>query len=254
MADNNNRVNTSTQIRNLYSDGMSYLNISFFNTNLSFKFYPFLGRSNVGRSNYDLNNGLNTTVNFEGAFMLHNICTELIEGKRNDVDLTIPCAQGAQLMLQAKPNGNNVDVIFSIMKNNITIPHKFATMTYTTKNVNGQPETVTVQTGLGAFMKTIEGYLTGINADRHLDKMTEDYVKSLQNDQQQNNNQNNNRPNNYGNNNYRNNNNGGYKKQYNNNYKRPYNNQNGNNFPNNQQNNGWQPPKQQDLATYQIPN
>ena len=41
-----------------------------------------------------------------------------------------------------------------------------------------------LDSGLGAFVKTIEGYLTGINADRHLNKLTDDFIK-IQNQKQQ---------------------------------------------------------------------
>lgn len=256
MADNNNnRTTTSTQIRNMYSEGMSYLNMKFFNTNLCFQFYPFLSRDNVGRNTYDMKNGLSTTVNFAGAHGLWQVANDIIEGKIKEITHDIPCASGANLVLQCRtaPNGEP-EVIFSISKNNITIPFKFNVVTRTIKNGAGQTEIYYIQNELGAFMDTIKGYLNGINADRHLDKLTDDFVKSLgdqaqqgQNQQQQNGGQN---FNNRGNNNFRGNNfNNNYKKpNYNNNgYKRQYNN-NGNN------NGGWQPPQQQNLSSYEIKN
>jgi hypothetical protein len=36
---------------------------------------------------------------------------------------------------------------------------------------NGQMVTKVIQSGLGAFAKTLEGYLTGIGIDYHLNKM-----------------------------------------------------------------------------------
>ena len=42
MAENIIKTATSTQIRNFYSDGLSYMNVKFFNTNLSFNLYPFI--------------------------------------------------------------------------------------------------------------------------------------------------------------------------------------------------------------------
>lgn len=255
MADNN-RTNTTTQIRNMYSDGMSYLNIKFFNTNLSFSFYPFMSKSNTGLSSYDMKNGLSTTVNFEGAFALYQVSKEIIEGKIKDIDMTIPCAAGANLTLQCKVNNGQTDVTFTISKNNTTIPFKFPVMMQNIRNEHGQMEVKCIYSGLGAFMKTVEGYLNGINADRHLDKLTDDYVKSIQNNTNQqpqqppNNQQNFNNRNNNGN--YRGNNNyNNYKKPYNN-YKKPYNGNN-NNFPNPPQN-GWQPPQSQDFNSYEIKN
>ena len=248
MANNNNqRTNTSTQIRNFYSDGISYLNISFFNTKLAFKFYPFLSKDNMGRSTYDLQNGLNTTVDFEGAYALHKVSQDIINGNLSEVVLSIPCAAGASLKLERKIGQNGMmDTIFSITKNNTTIEYKFHTMTLQVKE-NGQFITKTIESDLGAFTKTIEGYLNGINSDRHLDKLTEDYVNSIgDNSNKQNS----------GYNSYQNNNNG-YKKNYNNGNNRggsyrKYNNNQQFNPNNNGYNNS--APNQQNLSTYHIPN
>lgn len=250
-SDNNKKPGTSTQIRNFYSDGMAYLNTSFFNTNLSFKFHPFISKDNIGRSTYDMKNGLNTTVNFEGAYALYHAAKSIIDGKVNELDLPIPCAAGATLNLARRlaQDGMMMETIFSITKNNVTIEFRFSTFTYQTKE-NGQIVTKVIESGLGAFMKTVEGYLNGINSDRHLDKLTEDYVKSLgeNNGNQQGNN------NSGGYQQYRgNNNNGGYRKNYNNNngnngYRKQY----YNNGTNQQYNNNQ--PSQQNLSTYQIHN
>lgn len=245
MDNNQNRTATSTQIRNFYSDGMAYMNVKFFNTNLSFSLYPFISKDNTGRSNYDLKNGIQTTVNFEGAYALYQSAKDIIDGKINDLHMVIPCAAGAEITMDRKlsPAGK-METLFSISKNNVTITFRFQTVEQQT-NENGQVVVKIIETGLGAFMKTVEGYLNGINADRHLDKLTEDYAKLQQNQQggQQGG---------YNNNNgYRNN---GYKKPYQGGgYKKPYNqggyNQGG-------QQGGWNnnPPKQQDMSSYNIQN
>lgn len=261
MANTNyqNRTQTSTQIRNLYSDGMSYLNIRFFNTNLSFSFYPFINKDNNGLSNYDTKNGQQTTVNFESAFTLFQTSKDIINGKITECDLQVPCLAGAILNMKRElaPDGK-YQTTLSITKNNVTIPFKFQVIEIKVKE-NGQQVTKNIESGLGAFMKTIEGYLNGINADRHLDKLTEDFAKLQQGQNNNGNNQQGNQQGNY-NNNYRNNNNNGnyYKKPYNNNnggYKKPYN----NNYQNNNQNSGWNnnqssQPKQQDMSSYNIQN
>lgn len=230
-------TNTTTQIRNLYSDGMSYMNIKFFNTNLSFSLYPFISKDNLGKSSYDMKNGQVTTVNFEGAAALELTIEDIINGKIQECNLPIPCAGGASLNLERKLGQNGtMETIFSISKNGVTIPFKFQTMTIQVKE-NGQIVTKIVESGLKSFLSIVKGYSTGINADRHLDKLTEDYVNSL--NKNGNNTQNNNS-------NYQNkfNNNSNYKKPYNNNYnKKSY---NGNNYNNNDQQ-GW---KQQDMSTY----
>lgn len=234
MAMNNNQQQqqkpaTTTQIRNMYAEGMSYLNMRFFNTNLAFSFYPFV--NNNGRGSYDLKHGQSTTVNFEGAFALYSVAHEIIDDKVQEINVQIPCASGATLTLERKLGlSGNMETLFTINKNNITIPFKFNTITHQAKE-NGMLVTKTIEVGLGAFMKTIEGYLNGINADRHLDKLTDDYVKNIQEStpqSSQNNFQNN------GNNNYRSG-NSNYKKPYNGNngYRRSNNNGNYSNYNNN---------------------
>ena len=250
MSEQQNRVNTSTQIRNLYSDGMSYLNMKFYNTNLSLQFTPFVSKDNTGKSTYDQTRSLVTTINWDSAFALHKVANEIInKNPAYEISkLSIPCNQ-CTLDLERRVGNNGPETILSISKNNASIPFKFATHQSQVME-NNQMVTKIVESGLGVFAKTLEGYLTGINADRHLDKFTEDYVKSLEGNKDnsqapqkpayQNNYQNNNynKNNNYRNNNYQNK--GGYKKPYNN-----YNNQN---------NNSWetQQPNQQNMSTYQI--
>lgn len=228
MANSNDDINVSTQIRNLYSDGISYLNVSFYNLNLSFKFYPFKERNiNNGRSRYDLNNGKNTTVNFEGAYVLYDLADKITKGiapEVNGVEQSIPCAKGAELMFERKlnPSTNQMETTFTIKKEGVIIPFKFSTTTRKVM-VNGKIETKVVEAGLGAFMKIIDGYLVGINSDRHLDKYTEEYAKKKEAE---------------------NNRNGGYKKSSN----KPYYNQKNNS------NNGWAQQTQQNMSSYNIQN
>lgn len=243
------RTQTNTQIRNFYSDGYSYLNTRFFNTNLSFSFSPFLNKDANGRPNYDTSKSISTSVNFEGAFALYDMAQKLIANPSMTASVQVPC-NGATLTLERR-NANPSEVFFSINKNNENIQFKFAS--YPVNNANGVS---VVEAGLGAFMKTVEGYLTGINADRHLDKLTEDYakLKEGQSGQQggpqrgnfpQNNYQRNNW--NGGNNNYRKNNGGGNFQRRNNNW----NNNNNQNRNNNQQ--SWETkPNTQNISTYQI--
>lgn len=253
MAGNNQvSTQTSTQIRNMYSDNMAYMNIKFFNTNLSFQLYPFQSKDETGRSKFDMQHGQMTTVNFEGAFSLYQASKDIIDGKIRECNLLIPCANGATLTLERKMGMNNImETYFTINKNNVIIPFKFMTQTYNA-NENGQNVQKVIECGLGAFMKTIEGYLTGINADRHLDKLTEEFVKAQsengnnQNSYSSNNNSNNNgyRSNNYNKGNSNNRGNYNYRKNY-------YNNNNNSNGNNNGFNDG---SRQQNMSTYNIPN
>lgn len=237
MADKQH-TSTSTQIRNLYSDGISCMNIKFYNTSLGFQLYPFTGKDSNGRSTYDTKNGQQTTVSYDGAFALYQMCNQIIDGKVQEGIITVPC-MGATITLERKLGLNGPETVFSLTKNNVTIPFKFSVISQQIKE-NGNVTTKQIESGVGAFMKTVEGYLTGVNADRHLDKLTEEYAKlngEQQNEQPQ---QQQNRPN-YNNNNFkpRNNNN------YNNNYR------NNNNRGNNN-NNNWQQRQQQSFQEYNI--
>lgn len=272
MSNNNNRAQTSTQIRNFYSEGLSYLNVKFFVSNLSFSFYPLLSKDSNGISKYDLKNGQQTTVNYAGAYAIYKIASDIIDGKITECDLTVPCLAGELKLKRELGIDGKYQTVFSITKNNVTIPFKFKVIEVNTK-VNGQPVVTYIEHDLGAFQKTIEGYLTGINADRHLDKLTEEYaaLQQGQNVTQNNNQQGNNNQQNYGNNNYGNSNNNyrnnGYKKQYNgnngNNGNNGYNKKQYNNTNNGYNNNGYQQggnnnwnkqPNQQALSSYNIPN
>jgi hypothetical protein len=228
---------TSTMVRNFYSDGMSYINIKFYNTLLSFSFHPFVSKDATGRSVYDNQKSLMTTVNWESAFAIYMIAEDIIYGRNTSpCSIVIPCASDASLILERRiiPMLNTttpvMETIFSIKKNNEMIPFKFKTQQVQIIE-NGQSITKVVESGLGAFAKTIEGYLTGINSERHLNRLTDDYIKSQQGNQ---------------NNQYQSNsNNTGYqKKPW---QKKQYNNYNSNNNPQ-----PWESP-QQNISTYQLP-
>lgn len=238
---NNQKTSTSTQIRNFYSDGMSYLNVSFYNTNLSLKFCPFISKDNMGRSTFDLKNGQSTTIDFERASALSQIADDIIDGKVNELDLPIECLGGSLDLHRGPAADGTIETVLTLTKNGMTIPFRFKTMTYQVKE-NGQTITKILECGLKAFKSTVDGYLTGINADRHLDKLTDDYIKlqEANNPQQPQQQQRNN--NNYRNNNYNN----GYKKNYNNNN---YQNNRGGWNNNNQQ----QQSQQQNMSTYTLP-
>ena len=228
------QTSTSTQIRNMYSDS-AYLNIKFYNTNLSFNFSPLMNKDANGRNNYNTSKSLQTTVNFDGAYALYEMSNKLINDTGLVGSVAIPC-NGATLTLERRVELG--PTFFSIQKNNETISFQFAQHIIQTKN--GQQ---TIESGLGAFAKTVDGYLTGINADRHLDKLTEDYakLKSGENNPQGSSNQ--------GQGGYQKNRNynGGYQKG--NNYRR--NNWNGNG---NQQSWETKQPNHQNMSSYQIQN
>jgi uncharacterized protein DDB_G0289917 len=208
---------------------------------------PFLNKDANGRPNYDLTKSISTTVNFEGAYGLYDMANKLIQHPTMTGGVDIPC-NGAMIRLERR-TATPSEVFFTINKNNDSISFKF-TSYQTTLNENGQQTQQTIESGLGAFAKTVEGYLTGINSDRHLDKLTEDYAKLRGGNQQggpqrgnfpQNNYQ---RNNNY-NNNYRKNNNGG-------NFQRRNNNWNNNQNRNNNQQSWETKPNTQNISSYHI--
>lgn len=259
MADNNQgRTSTSTQIRNMYSDGMAYLNIKFFNTNISFQFAPFISKDATGRSSYDQQKSLMTTANFDGAFALYKMALDIVNGGTAAQGglLSVPCAGGAALILERKMGQNGqMETYLVISKNNTSIPFRFSTHQMQVSE-NGQMITKTIESGLGAFLKTLDGYLTGINAERHLNKLTDDFAKSKEGQQPagntfqtgsgyqqkpwQNNGGGFKKP-------WQGNNNGGYKKPWQGNN----NNNNGGQQP---PQNSWESkqPNQQNMSTYQI--
>ena len=174
---NANRTSTNTQIRNFYADGVSYMNTKFYNTSFAIALYPFTGKDENGRSNFD-KTGVATTISYEGAAALSQVCDRILNGNYQEVSLSIPCFN-ASMILERKPGASGqLETVMIITKNNITVTFPFATMPVQIKD-NGVPQTKMIETTLAAFKATLDGYLNGINADRHLDKLTEDYVKTL---------------------------------------------------------------------------
>lgn len=233
------QTKTSTQIRNMYCD-LSCLNIKFYNVNLSLQFTPFMQKSPNGMNTYDKSRLLVTTIDYESAYALYQAIKGIIEKKYpNGVTLSIPCNDG-MLVLERKMDNGEFATFLVLSKNNTTIPFKFNTKTV---KVNGGNDEV-IEAGLGVFLKTVEGYLTGINADRHLDKLTEDFAKLMNGDSSENNNQKFNT-----NTSYQKNNNYNNKKNWNKN-----NNWNNKNNYQNRNNNSWEQnqPNQKNFSSYQL--
>lgn len=253
MADfNNNSKGTSTHIRTLYSEDMAYLTITFYNTNLSFKFVPFMGKDANGKNKYNEGKTVTTTINFEGATLLQQSALEVVNtfGPTDTIMVPIECNNGVRIIFERKLDQNNqMSSWLSIDKNGETVPFKFSSKIINI-NKNGQATTKIIETGVLVLIKIIEGYLTGINASRHLNKLTEDFAKAQENKQpgaqQQGGYQNKPYNNNY------------QKKPYNNYQKKPYNNNYQNNYQQQQQpnQNSWvnnTPSQTVGMASYNIP-
>ena len=171
MYNKNPYESTSTFIRNLYSLGYSSMRISFYKVNLSLLFQPFEGKNpRTGLSIYN-KRGIMTTVTYEGAAALWKSCYDIIHGSVETLTLVIPCAAGASLTLEKKAPG---EIFITINKDNQLIPFKFASQTIKVKE-NGVETVKIVETGLSVFMKVIDGYLEGTNADGHLNKLGDDF-------------------------------------------------------------------------------
>jgi hypothetical protein len=163
----------------MYSEGLSYMNIKFYNMTLSFSLQPFVSKDPTGKSLYNQQEALMTTVGWAGASAFWKLGMDIIEGKISKGSVTIPCMQGASLTLEKKLGANGPETFFTISKNGKIVSFRFETHQSVVEE-NGQMIPKIIETGLIAFVKTINSYLEGTNTDRHLDKFTDDYVKSLE--------------------------------------------------------------------------
>lgn len=176
----------NTYIRTLYSEGLSSIMIGFFNENLSFSFAPCIGKNHSGFDQFDIPKSLRTTINYEMASFLYQLAMSVVNGKYAEQQISgvIHCNNNTTLIFEYKPDQyNQMGSCLTINKNNEMISFKFKTHIYRVKE-NGQMITKIIQSGLGALAKTLDGYLTGINADGHLNKLLDD-LESLQNENQQ---------------------------------------------------------------------
>jgi hypothetical protein len=224
----------------LYSNGISCLTIKFFNTNLSFGFQPFSGKDQNGFNQFNKDKTITTTVNYEGAAMLWKTANDILDNKINKCSVQIQCAGGTTLLFERRPSDNQLETWFTINKNGEIIPFKFNIHIRDIEE-NGQLIKQQIESGLLVFAKTINGYLEGINASRHLDKLTDDYVKSLGDKASNNSFQTN----------------SGYQKKYNKpynpNYKKNYNNNyNQNNNQNYSLREEWETQNNQNMSSYNI--
>lgn len=178
---------TTTQVRTFYSEGIAYISTQFFNTNFSINIVPFASKDPTGKITYDRQGGVGTTINFEAAFTLFEALHGIYNGTKYAKGgiVNLPCTGGATLVLERKVGTTGqMETWLICSKNGKTSSFKFATI-MTKEMVNGTMTDVISEAGVGAFGMTIHGYLTGINDGRHLDKLTEDYVKSLEPNAQQ---------------------------------------------------------------------
>jgi hypothetical protein len=169
----------STFMRNFYAPGYSSMTLSFFNWNLSLRFYRYSGKDKDGFDRYDLKNGITTTVNYENASYLHQTAMLILKGinTEKEIKAELPC-YNATIILEWKPDHDNqMAAYLSIEKNDQSISFRFRTHTVKVME-NGQMVTKVIQSGLGAFAMTLESYLNGTGIDFHLYKMLNDFENS----------------------------------------------------------------------------
>ena len=171
----------STFIRNFYGENHC-LTFGFFNQNLSLRISSSSpngsGRSNMG-------NGVTATVNFEAACYLYQVAMSIVNeiGPEKEKRALIERGDTTIILEYVRDQHNQLVASLTISKNNQSFSYKFAYRTYQVKE-DGQVITKVMQSELGAFAKTIEGYLIGTGADRHLAKMPDGYENSQDENQQ----------------------------------------------------------------------
>lgn len=175
---NEQKQATTTLIRTIYSEAQSYIVIKFYNTSLAFQFVPFQRKDETGKNIFDSTKAQSTTISQDSAYSIYQFGTDILNGKIQEGVLQLT-GNNSIITLERKFSPNGFETIISLSKNGQTIPFKFATNSVSVKE-NGVFKQTQIDSGLGSFTKMIEGYLSGINSDRHLNKLTDDYVKSLE--------------------------------------------------------------------------
>jgi len=167
----------NTVIRFLYSPGYSSLRLSLYAYNLVFSFSPHIGKDNRGFDKYCTKRFSSTSVNYESASFFYQTAMSIITGENSNKEIlaVLQCSNNTTLTFEYKPNQNNqMCAHLAIAKNNEVYHFLFPTHQYQVKE-NGQTVTKVIQSGLGVFAKTLDGYLTGIGADNHLSKLPENF-------------------------------------------------------------------------------
>ena len=170
----------NTFIRNIYSPGSAYLQLSYFKLNLNLGFTPWVGTDNRGLSIYDKNKFLSTTIDFEKAAALYITSKKILDQKEDKaIQLTLNCNKQTTLHLDYSPDNNGqMRARFTIEKQGQHISIIFNTAPYKYKDNNGQVHHAIMQVGLGVFMKTLDAYLCAIGAERHLNKLSEEEMNN----------------------------------------------------------------------------
>lgn len=158
----------SAYIRNLYSPGFSFITLSFYKTNLSVRFTPWINQNQTGRSQYDAKKFIVTTISDESAASLYYLAQKIAEGELNNpVQYVIECNNQITLVFEYDAD----KATLSIEKDREKIVFEFAVHQYRVKE-DGRIVTKTIQSGLLAFAEVLQAYLTAVGADRQQEIQT----------------------------------------------------------------------------------
>ena len=185
MSNYNNLYPLSTYARSIYSIGFSFITIFYFRTNLRLLFHPFEREGKMGRQHYSKDRVL-AELYYDDAAAIYIVANKILDGKNaaQGCCLTLQCSKGSSLILDRRPGEKGqMDTFLVASDDNQTVPFKFSTQTYKVEENGVMVEKVT-DTGLGVFSMILEGYLTGINASGHLDKMGDELERIQVEDQQ----------------------------------------------------------------------
>ena len=175
--------NVSTYVRSIYCPGFSAMMVWLFNTNLTLGFIPWKESTLGGFNQYDKTRFVSTTIDYEKASALYQIGKQIIDGTlTGECQYTIECNKQAKLIFEYKPNQRGqMNSYLTIDKNGERIAFEFCINFYYIKE-NGKAVMKIMHAGLGVFLHMLEGYLLSIGADRHLNKMTDEEIETLQTD------------------------------------------------------------------------
>lgn len=153
-------------IRNLYAPGFSLITLSFYKTNLSISYAPWIGENEIGLHRYDTKNYVSTTINDENVAALYSLTQQILNGTmKNPCQYVIQCNKQAVILFEYDLEKTQLN----IEKNGEKIPFIFTVHKYKEK-VNGKVVEKTIQTGLIVFAEVLHTYMSAVAADRQMNK------------------------------------------------------------------------------------
>lgn len=179
-SNNQQRQQTSTQVRTFFGDNV-YLGTKLYNNMFSVSIHTCTGRDQNQRPLWDL--GALFSMKYEDGAALAEACKIVVADPLNpkEVHLAIPGNEKVLRFDCADNPATGFTAVLSVTKGNVKsdFPFSYTEIDVSDRTPDGTPvmRKVRIQSQLIAFYRTLSGYLEGINTDRHLDKMTEDYAR-----------------------------------------------------------------------------